>query len=68
MRNEEITVGVKTFQRPLKLKKCLKSLEDRGFKEVIAVDNEVITLEKQKIYNEAKKIIQNLYVKNRKAI
>ena len=53
MENNEITVGIKTFLRPKRLEKCLNSLVDKGFKEVIAVDNGIITEFKKKIYNNA---------------
>ena len=55
MKNSEITVGIKTFFRTDKLKKCLKSLENKDFKQIIAVDNGIITEEKREVYEKAKK-------------
>ena len=51
----EITVGIKTFMRPHKLKECLKSLVGLGFYEVIVADDGEITPESKKVYEEFQK-------------
>ena len=51
----EITVGIKTFMRPHKLRGCLKSLVGLGFYEVIVADDGEITPESKKVYEEFQK-------------
>lgn len=48
----EITVGIKTFMRPHKLRECLKSLVGLGFYEVIIADDGKITPESKMVYEE----------------
>lgn len=52
VKTDDITVGIKTFYRPGKLKRCLQSLVDKNFFEVVVADDGEITSEKKAIYTE----------------
>jgi len=53
--NNDISVGIKTFLRNNRIKRCLSSLVNKGFKEIIIADDGKRDPEKDKIYDKYSK-------------